>query len=76
MWRTLVLAAVAYAFGHPSLDGRRPVVLDRPLKGFYQNVNRAARDGRRTIATLSDACCMRFLMAYVDEVDTQVRPAN
>jgi hypothetical protein len=31
MWRSIAMAAVVYACGHPHFDGYRPAGLDRPL---------------------------------------------
>ena len=73
MWRTLLAAVLVYGWGHPSLDGYRPNLLDRPLHSFYENVNAAARDGKRALATLDDARCMRYLKGYIDRMDAQLR---
>jgi hypothetical protein len=76
MWRSLFAASVIYASGHPSLDGYRPALLDRPLQGFYHDVNSAARDGRNVLTTLDDARCMRYLKGYIARMDAQLRSAN
>ena len=76
MWRSLFAAAAVYACGHPSLDGYRPVFLDKPLQGFYQDVNATARDGQRALATLDDARCMRYLKGYIAKMDAQLRSAD
>ncbi|MGE0037401.1 MAG: hypothetical protein AB7S93_17430 [Xanthobacteraceae bacterium] len=73
MLRTFVAAMIAYGWGHPSLDGYRPVLLERPLQSFYADVNAAARDGRGALATLDDARCMRYLKVYVDRMESQLR---
>ena len=49
MFRTLIAAVAVYACGHPGLDGYRPALLDNPLQGFYNEVNLAARDGKRAL---------------------------
>ena len=76
MWRSLFAASLIYASGHPSLDGYRPALLDRPLQGFYQDVNATARDGRKVLATLDDARCMRYLKGYITRVEAQLRSAD
>ncbi len=76
MWRTLIAAAMAYACGHPSLDGYRPALLDRPLQSFYADVNSTARDGRKVLTTLDDTRCMRYLKGYIERLDAQLRGAS
>ena len=76
MWRTLFAASFVYGCGHPSLDGYRPALLDRPLQSFYQDVNTTARDGQKVLATLDDARCMRYLKGYIDRMDAQLRSAD
>jgi hypothetical protein len=73
MFRTLIAATVVYAYGHPAFDGYRPTVLDKPLQGFYGDVNVAARDGRRALAVLDDARAMRYLNVYIQRVDAELR---
>jgi hypothetical protein len=73
MWRTLFAALVVYGSGHPSLDGYRPALLDRPLQSFYQDVNATARDGQKVLATLDDARCMRYLKNYIAYMNGQLR---
>ncbi len=76
MWRTLIAAALVYGCGHPYLDGYRPAVLDRPLQAFYLEVNNAARDGQKVLATLDDARAMRYLKGYIAHMDAQLRSAD
>jgi hypothetical protein len=73
MFRTLIAAAAVYAYGHPGFDGYRPAVLDKPLQGFYTEVNLAAIEGQRALATLDDARAMRYLKGYIERVDAQLR---
>ena len=75
MLRTFIAAMIAYGWGHPSLDGYRPALLDRPLQSFHADVNATARDGRGALGTLDDARCMRYLTAYIDRMGTQLRSA-
>jgi hypothetical protein len=73
MWRVLIVTWIAYGCGHPVLDGYRPAVFDRALQAFHENVNSAAQDGRKGIASLSEPP-MRYLRNYVTRVDAQLRP--
>jgi hypothetical protein len=73
MLRILVAAVAVYGCGHPGLDGYRPALLDRPLQSFHKDVNATARDGKRVLATLDDARCMRYLKGYIDRMDAQLR---
>jgi len=73
MFRTLIAAAAIYTCGHPALDGYRPTVLDKPLQGFYGDVNVAARDGRRALAVLDDARAMRYLNVFIQRIDAELR---
>ena len=75
MLRTFIAAMIAYGWGHPSLDGYRPALLDRPLQSFHADVNATARDGGGALATLDDARCMRYLTAHIDRVGAQLRSA-
>ena len=76
MWRTLIAATAAYGCGHPSVDAYRPAVLDRPFQSFYQDVNAAARDGKKVLATLEDTRCMHYLKDYIARMDAQLRSAD
>jgi hypothetical protein len=66
MWRSLIIAAIVYGCGHPSLDGYRPALLDKPLQGFYQQVNKAALEGRKLLASL-DFARARFVNNYMGQ---------
>ncbi|MGD0024186.1 MAG: hypothetical protein ABSC37_06090 [Xanthobacteraceae bacterium] len=73
MLRTLIAAAAVYACGHPAFDGYRPAGLDKPLQSFYVEVNLAARDGQRALASLDGARAMRYLDRYIARVDAELR---
>jgi hypothetical protein len=73
MWRGLCTAAIAYACGHPSLDGFRPTVLDVPLQAFYRQVNTAAEQGYRALASSNQARAVYF-KAYLARAEKQLRP--
>jgi hypothetical protein len=72
MWRSLGLAAIAYGCGHPGLDGYRPAMLDAPLQAFYQQVNKAAQEGQKVLASANDARASYF-KAYVTSAEKQLR---
>ena len=46
------------------------------LQSFYVEVNSAARDGQKVLATLDDARCMRYLKGYIARMDAQLRSAD
>jgi hypothetical protein len=35
----MIALSAAYGLGHPALDAYRPAALDKPLHGFYFDVN-------------------------------------
>jgi hypothetical protein len=49
---TLAVAAV-YACGCPGLDGHRPASFDKPLHGFYNEVNVTAAESTRVLGLLN-----------------------
>ena len=52
MGRVLLLAIAAYVYGGPSFDGRRPAVLDSPLREFKRNVDAIQTDGPRVLTAI------------------------
>lgn len=76
MWRTLIAATLAYGTGHPSVDGYRPALLDKPLQSFHQDINAAARDGKKVLATLDDTRWMNYLKGYIARMDAQLRSSD
>jgi hypothetical protein len=75
MWRTLIAATLVYGYGHPSLDGYRPALLDRPLQSFHQDVNSTARDGKKVLAALDDARA-RYLKDYMEHIEARLRSGS
>jgi hypothetical protein len=65
------VVAIAYACGHPGLDGYRPAVLDAPLQAFYQQVNKAALDGQRLLVSVDESRATYF-KAYVGRAKKQL----
>jgi hypothetical protein len=72
MWRALVAAALAYACGHPKLEGYRPAVLNAPLQAFYQQVNLAAHVGEVALTSLGRGQS-RYVNDYVTRAERQLR---
>ena len=52
MGRALLLAIAAYVYAGPSFDGRRPALLDQPLREFKRSVDAIERDGPRVLAAV------------------------
>ena len=76
MWRALISISLIYGSGHPSLDGYRPALLDRALQSFHEEVNSAARDGQKVLASIDDTRLMRYLKDYAARIDARLRSAD
>ena len=76
MWRTLISASLVYGCGHPNLDGYRPALLDRALQSFHQEVNAAARDGEKWLASINDTRFMHYLKDAVARAEARLRSAG
>jgi len=75
MFRSLTLAMVVYAYGQPAFYDYRPSMVEKPVQGFYANVNSVARDGQRALQTLNDARTMQYLKDYLAAVGQQLNSA-
>ena len=75
MWRGILAAVIAYACGHPKLDGYRPAALNMPLQAFYQQINLAARTGQMALTSLSREHS-RYVNAYMARAERQLRGAG
>jgi hypothetical protein len=73
MWRTALLVALAYGYGHPGLDGYRPDSFDRPFEAFHAEINQVARQGYQTLVTLDDTRVVRALRLHIEQVQNQLR---
>jgi hypothetical protein len=76
MWRSIAIAALVYAYGHPKFDGYRPAGMDRALQAFYVEVNKAAASGRQVLGRFDDEAAVRFVKNHVDNVEAELKPAN
>ena len=75
MLRAIVMAALVYAYGHPIFEGYRPPGLDRPLKAFYVEANKAALTGRQALARNGD-WVLGYLKTHIDNVEAQLRSSS
>jgi hypothetical protein len=75
MWRALLAAAIAYACGHPKLDGYRPAALNLPLQAFYQQVNLAAHVGQQALLSIGRQHS-HYINDYVTRAERQLRGAR
>jgi hypothetical protein len=57
------------------MDGYRPAALDAPLQAFYQQVNKAAQEGQRALASINEARAGYF-KAYMGRAEKQLRSAE
>lgn len=65
MLRTVLAAAVVYAFGTPAFDGHRPASLDKPLQIFYTEINIAGGTAKRALAVLGDGSMKRYVEVFI-----------
>jgi hypothetical protein len=75
MWRALLAAALAYACGHPKLEGYRPALLNAPLQAFYQQVNLAAHAGQVALTSIGRGQS-RYVNEYMTRAERQLRGAS
>jgi hypothetical protein len=76
MWRTALAAAIVYGLGHPTLEGFRPAVLDRPLQAFHTAANEVARDGHRILTNFDGSRAGHYLKGYVERIEAELKPAD
>jgi hypothetical protein len=72
MWRSVCIALIVYGCGNPALKGYRPAALDVPLQAFYQQVNKAGKEGQKALASLNEARAGYF-KAYMGRAEEQLR---
>ena len=76
MWRSIVIAALVYGYGHPKFDGYRPASLDLALQAFYLEVNKAAVTGRQTLGRFDDETALRYVKNYADNMGAELKTAG
>ena len=72
MFRVLIALGAAYGLGHPALDAYRPAALDKPLHGFYDDVNAAAGQCERAVKRFDSARAMYYLGKIVERMKSQL----
>ncbi|HVX91719.1 MAG TPA: hypothetical protein VG985_00710 [Xanthobacteraceae bacterium] len=73
MWRGILAIGLIYGCGHPSVDPYRPAVLDRPLQGFYNDVNSVVRDGRQALLRIEDMPISSYVKSLATYIVSEVR---
>ena len=72
MIRLFLAAALLYAYGHASFDGKRPREFDPAFKSFHHEVNETARGISRAWTLLDDARSMRYLVPLLRQLNGAV----
>jgi hypothetical protein len=72
MWRGVLAAVLVYVCGHPALEGYRPDWLERPLQGFYQEVQKAASNGRFALASIDQERIAAYIRIFTDRFQSEV----
>jgi hypothetical protein len=60
MFRITLAAAAVYACGCPGLDGHRPASFDKPLQGFYNEVNATAIESARVFSLFNKERALHY----------------
>jgi hypothetical protein len=76
MWRSVLAGVLVFACGHPSLEGYRPQALNRPLQGFYAEVQKAAESGKQVIANFDNERYLFYVKVFVRKVETELRSGS
>ena len=72
MWRGILAAVLVYGCGHPALEGYRPEWLERPLQGFYQDVQKATSAARVAMAGLDQERIGGYIRIFTDRFKSEV----
>jgi hypothetical protein len=75
MWRSIVIAALVYGYGHPKYDGYRPAGLDAAMQGFYLEVNKVAEGSRQVFGRFDNETTLRYVKNSVDNVGAELKPS-
>jgi hypothetical protein len=68
MGRFFLLAALLYGYGDPGFDGRRPEVLDTPVRMLHRAMDAVANDAQRHLITTDSLNALRTLPALGDKL--------
>ena len=68
VFRTLIFAGIAFAWGGPQFEDLRPQALDVPLVTFHVEVKGVARDAVAMAQSLDDVRGLRFMEGYFEFV--------
>lgn len=69
MFRTVLLASVAFAWGSPQFEELRPGPLDVPLENFHIEVKAMARDAIYAVQGIDVVREARFMDGYFDAIE-------
>jgi len=69
MFRVALIAVCAYMYGDESFDGKRPDMLDQPLRSVHLEVNQQMRDGKVALGALVDMWQLAVVDVYIEEVE-------
>ena len=68
VFRSLILAGLAFAWGSPQFTDLRPDALDVPLVTFHHEVKSVARDAVFAVQSVDTVRNLRFMDGYFDAV--------
>jgi hypothetical protein len=74
MFRVILALGAAYGLGHPALDGYRPSALDKPLHGFYFDVNTAVSQCEHVAKSFDSARVTHYLGGIAGRMKAQLHP--
>lgn len=72
MFRVLIALGAAYGLGNPSLDGYRPTALDKPLHGFYSDINTVVGHYGHVVKNFDSGRVISFLGRMTKKVTAQL----
>jgi hypothetical protein len=73
MWRSVLVALVISAYGHPAFDGYRPEALDRPFQAFFQEVEKAAFQGKVAMQSIDEQRATRYVKIVADKFEAEIK---
>lgn len=72
MFRTLLLAGFAFAWGSPQFADLRPEMLDVPLVNFHHDVRAVAQDAVYAVQSVDALRDLEFMNEYFDYVSNRL----